>query len=99
MAILKFYSKLINNNLLYYVFTPIFSAGHHHHNFRNPSRLLPKTVFEIQFDIHYYETSNDLLDMDKTQSQRNCMNIVRNYILNGYSCTCKLLVCHICKQI
>ena len=39
MAILKFYSKLINNNLPdYFVpFTLNFSAGHHHYNFRNPS--------------------------------------------------------------
>ena len=32
MAIIKFYSKLINNNLSHYfeTFTPNFSAGHHH---------------------------------------------------------------------
>ena len=41
MAILKFYCKLINNNLPHYfvTFTPNFSAVHHHCNFRNSSRL------------------------------------------------------------
>ena len=49
MAILKFYSKLINDNLPNYFerFTPQFSAGHQHYNFRNPIRLLPKIKHEF----------------------------------------------------
>ena len=76
-----------------------------HYNFRNPSRLLPKTKHEFPKQSLRYrliatlnKTSNDLLEMAKTQSQRSCMNFVRNDILTGYSTTCKLLVCHICKR-
>ena len=69
MAILKSYSKLINDNLPNYFesFTLQFSAGHQHYNFRNPSRLLPKIKYEfpkqslrykIIFTIN--ETSNEL---------------------------------------
>ena len=108
MAILKFYSKLINNNLPHYFesFTPKFSAGHHHCNFRNPSRLLLKIKHEFPKQSLTYkliatlnETSYDLLEMGKTQQQRNFMSFVRNDILTGYSSTCMLLVCHICKRI
>ena len=44
MAILKFYSKLVNDNLPNYFesFTKQFSAEHQHYDFKNPSRLLPK---------------------------------------------------------
>ena len=44
IAVLKFYFKLVNNHLPHYFnnFTPQFSAGHQHYNFRNPTRLLPK---------------------------------------------------------
>ena len=49
MVILKFYSKLINYNLPHYfeTFTSNFTAGHHHYNFRNPSRLLSKIKHEF----------------------------------------------------
>ena len=49
MAILKFYSKLVNDILPNYFesFTPQFSAGQQHYNFRNPSRLLPKIKYEF----------------------------------------------------
>ena len=108
MAILKFYSKLINSNLPHYfeTFTPNFSAEHHHYNFRNPSRLLPKIKHEFPKQSLRYkliatlnETSYNLLEIAKMQSQRNFMNFVRNDILTGYSSTCKFLVCHICKRI
>ena len=107
MAILKFCSKLLNNNMPHYfeTFTPNFSAGHHHYNFINPSRLLPKIKYEIskqslrcKLIATLNETSNDLLEMAKTQSQRNLINFVRNNILTGYSITCKLLVCYTCKR-
>ena len=74
MAILKFYFKLINDNLPNYFesFTPQFSAGHQH-NFRNPSRLLPKIKHEFSKQSLRYklistinETSNELLEMAKT---------------------------------
>ena len=44
IAVLKFYFKLVHNHLPHCLsnFTPQFSAGHQHYNFRNPTRLLPK---------------------------------------------------------
>ena len=72
MAILRFYSKLINDNLPNYFesFTPQFSAGHQRYNFRYPSRLLPKIKHEFpkqslryQFISPINETSNELLEM------------------------------------
>ena len=74
MAILKFYSKLINDNLPNYFesFTPQFSAGHQHYNFRNPSRLLPKIKHEFPKQSLRYklistinETSHELLEKVK----------------------------------
>ena len=82
----QFYSKLINNNLPHYfeTFTPNISAGHNHYNFRNPSRLLSKIKHEFPKQSLRYkliatlnETSYDLLEMTKTQSQRNFMNFVK----------------------
>ena len=107
MAFLKFYSKLVNNNLPNYFesFTPQFSAGHQNYTFRNPSRLLPKIKNEFPSQSLRYklittlnETSNELLEMAKTLSQKNFMNFVRNEILTGYRYTCKLHICHVCKR-
>ena len=107
MVILKFYSKLINDNLQNYFesFTPQFSARHQHYNFRNPSRLLPKIKHEFPKQSLRYklistinETSNELLEMAKTLSQKNFMNFIKNDIVTGYSYTCELLVCHVCKR-
>ena len=109
MAILKFYSKLINDNLPNYFesFTPQFSAEHQHYNFRNPSRLLPKIKHEFPKQSLRYklistinETSNELLEMAKTLSQENFMNFIKNDIVTGYhySYTCELLICHVCKR-
>ena len=107
MAILKFYSKLVNDNLPNYFesFTPQFSAGPQHYNFRNPSRLLPKIKHEFPRQSLSYklistlnETSNKLLEMAKTLSQKNFMNFVRKEILTGYRCTCELHICHVCKR-
>ena len=43
-AILKFYFKLINNEIPQYfdTFTPPFSMGSNHYNIDNPCRQLPK---------------------------------------------------------
>ena len=107
MAILKFYSKLINDNLPNYFesFTPQFSAGHQHYNFRNPSRLLPKIKHEFPKQSLRYklistinETSNELLEMAKTLSQKIFINFIKKEIVTGYSYTCELLICHVCKR-
>ena len=96
MAILKFYSKLINDNLSNYFesFTPQFSAGHQHYNYRNPSRLLPKIKHEFPKQSLRYklistinETSNELLEKAKTLSQNNFMNVIKNEFVTGYSYT------------
>ena len=107
MVILKFYSKLINDNLPNYFesFTPQFSAGHQHYNFRNPSRLLSNIKHEFSRQSLRYklistinETSNELLEMAKTLSEKNFMNFIKNEIVTGYSYTCELLICHVCKR-
>ena len=94
MAILKFYSKLINDNLPNYFesFTLQLSAGHQHYNFRNPSRLLPKIKHEFPKQCLRYklistinETSNELLEMAKTLSQNFFMNFIKNEIVTGYN--------------
>ena len=103
----NFYSKLINDNLPNYFesFIPQFSAGHQHYNFRNPSRLLPKIKHEFPKQYLRYKiistinkTSNKLLEMAKTLSQKNFMNFIKNEIVTGYSYTCELLICHVCKR-
>ena len=107
MAILKFYSKLVNDNLPNYFesFTPQFSAGHQHYNFRHPGRRLPKIKYEFPRQSLRYklistlsETSRELLEMAKTLSQKNFMNFVRHEILNSYRYTCELHICHVCKR-
>ena len=103
MAILKFYSKLINDSLPNYFesFTPQFSAGHQHYNIRNPSRLLPKIIHEFPKQSLRYKlifTINELLEMAKTLSQKNFMNFVKNEIVTSYSYPCELLICHVCKH-
>ena len=105
MAILKFYSKLVNDNLPNYFesFTPQFSAGHQHYNFRNTSRLkikheFPRQSLRDKLISILNETSNKLLEMSKTLSQKNFMNFVRNEILTSYRYTCELLICHVCKR-
>ena len=107
MTIQKFHSKLINDNLPNYFesFTPRFSAGHQHYNFRNPSRLLPKIKHGFPKQSLRYKlistinkTSNELLEMAKTLSQKNFMKIVKNKVMTGYSYTYELHICHVCKR-
>ena len=105
IAVLKFYFKLVNNHLPHYFnnFTPQFSAGHQHYNFRNPSRLLPKIKHEFQRQSLRYrlivtlnETSDDILEMATTQSQKCFTKFIRERIVAGYSYTCNLVICHVC---
>ena len=44
------------------------------------------------------ETSNELLELAKSLSQKNFMNFIKNDIVTGYSYTCDLLICHVCKR-
>ena len=102
---MKFYFKLVNNHLPHYFnnFTPQFSAGHQHYNFRNPTRLLPKIKHEFPRQSLRYrlivtlnETSYDILEMATTQSQKCFTKFIRERIVAGYSYTCNLVICHIC---
>ena len=49
LAVLKFYSKLVNNNLPHYFssFTQQFSGGQQNYNLRNPTMQLPKIKHEF----------------------------------------------------
>ena len=105
IAVLKFYFKLVNNHLPHYFnnFTPQFSAGHQHYNFRNPTRLLPKIKHEFPRQSLRYrlivtlnETSDDILEMATTQSQKCFIKFIRERIVDDYSYTCNLVICRIC---
>ena len=70
------------------------------------SRLLPKIKHGFPRQSLRYklisslkETSNELLEMAKTLSQKNFRNFVRNEILTGYRYTCELHICLVCKRI
>ena len=41
-------------------------------------------------------TPNETIEVAKTQSQQNLINLARANIVNGYSATCNLLVCNVC---
>ena len=49
LAVLKFYSKLVNNNLHHYFssFTPQSSAGQQNYNLRNPTMQSPRIKHEF----------------------------------------------------
>ena len=105
IAVLKFYFKLVNNHLPHYFnnFTPQFSAGHQHYNFRNPTRLLSKIKHEFPRQSLRYrlivtlnETSDDILEMATTQSQKCFTKFIRERIVVGYSYTCNLVICRTC---
>ena len=105
IAVLKFYFKLVNNHLPHYFnnFTLQFSAEHQHYNFRNPTRLLPKNKHEFPRQSLRYrlivtlnETSDDILKMATTQSQKCFTKFIRERIVAGYSYTCNLVICRTC---
>ena len=101
---MKFYFKLVNNHLSHYFnnFTPQFSARHQHNNFRNPTRLLPKIKHEFTRQSLRYrlivtlnETSDDILKMATTQSQKCFIKFIKEKIVAEYSYTCNLVICRI----
>ena len=108
-AVLKFYFKLVNNHLPHYFnnFTPQFSAGHQHYNFRNPTRLLPKIKHEFPRQSLRYSLIVTLKlnkhqmtfwkcqEMATTQSQKCFIKFIRERIVAGYSYTCNLVICRI----
>ena len=107
LAVLKFYSKLVNNNLPHYFssFTPQFSAGQQNYNLRNPTMQLPRIKHEFPKQSLRYKlittlniTPNETIEVAKTQSQQNLINLARANIVNGYSATCNLLICNVCTK-
>ena len=107
LAVLKFYSKLVNNNLLHYFssVTPQFSAGQQNYNLQNPTMQLPRIKHEFPKQSLRYKlittlniTPNETIEVAKTQSQQNLINLARANILNGYSATCNLLICNVCTK-
>ena len=104
---LKLYSKLVNNNLPHYFssFTPQFSAGQQNYNLRNPTMQLPRIKHEFPKQSLRYKlittlniTPNETIEVAKTQSQQNLINLARANIVNGYSATCNLLICNVCTK-
>ena len=39
-----------------------------------------------------------MIEVAKTQSQQNLINLDRANIVNGYSATCNLLICNVCNK-
>ena len=106
LAIFKFYHKLINSGLPHYFedFTPIFSHGNEHYNFRNPSRQIPRHKHEFPKQSLRYNlvttlnhSQPELLDMAITLSIKNYTMYIKNSILNEYNMTCELENCFICQ--
>ena len=108
VAVLKFYSKVVNNNLPHYFssFTPQFSAGQQHYNLRNPTMQLPRIKHEFPKQSLRYKLISTLnttpnygmIEVAKTQSQQNLINLPRANIVNGYSATCNLLIFNVCTK-
>ena len=65
LSILKFYSKLINNNLPHYFdsFKPQFANGVSHYNLRNPSMQLPIIKHEFPKQSLRYKLITTLNEM------------------------------------
>ena len=106
LAILKFYCKLVNNNLPQYfnAFTPKFSVGHINYNLRNPTRQLPTIRHEFPRQSLRYkliatlnEIPDSVLAIAHNQPQQQFIHIVKDNMFAQYSDTCVMPNCYICK--
>ena len=97
----------MNNNLTQYFssFTPQFSAGQQHYNLQNPTMQSPRIKHEFHKQSLRYKlittlntTLNKMIEVAKTQSQQNLINLARANIVNGYSASCNLLICNVCTK-
>ena len=93
LAILMFYSKLINNNMPHYFddFMPHFSIGATNYNLRYPNLQLPRIKHEFpKFSLRYQlinnlnETSPEILELAKNCTQSIFLKDVRESIVDGY---------------
>ena len=106
LSILKFYFKLVNNNLPHYFnrFTPQFSLGHTHYNLRNAVRKLPiiKNEFPKESLRLLIATLNAIPDSvlaeAQNQSQKQFIDRARQGILAQYSDSCAIHNYYVCKN-
>ena len=91
LAILKFHSKLINNNLPHYFedFMSHFSIGATNYNLRNLNLQLPRIKHEFpKFSLRYQlinklnETSPEILELAKNCTQ-SIMNDNEKYFISA----------------
>ena len=75
------------------------------YNLRNPTMQLPRIKHEFPKQSLRYKlittlniTPNETIEVAKTQSQQNLINLARANIMNGYSATCNLLICNVCTK-
>ena len=97
LSILKFYFKLINNNLPPYFdsFKPQFANGVLHYNLRKPSMQLPIIKHEfLKQSLRYKlittlnEMSAETMELAKSYTQKRFIDLIRYNIVNGYGNTC-----------
>ena len=106
LAILKFYFKLINNELPQYfdTFTPTFSMGVNHYNIRNPCRQLPKIYHEFPkqslrciLNVVLNETDSNLISKAETISLYQFKLLIKSNMINKYKDTCEESNCYVCN--
>ena len=94
LSILKFYFKLVNNNLPHYFnsFTRQFSLGHMHYSLRNPVRQLPMIKNEfLKQSLRYKliatlnETPDSVLEEVQNLSQKQFIDRARQGISAQYT--------------
>ena len=87
LRIYKFYYKLTNNHLPNYFqdFTPTFFGGVNHYSLRNPIRQIPRIKHELPRHSLKYKlieklnnTSETIIEMAISQSQKNCIAYIKN---------------------
>ena len=106
LAILKFYFKLINNELPQYfdTFTPTFSMGLNHYNIRNPCRQLPKIYHEFpkqslryKLNVVLNETDSNLISKAETISLYQFKLLIKSNMIKKYKDTCEESNCYVCN--
>ena len=106
LAILKFYFKLINNELPQYFdsFTPTLSMGVNHYNIRNPCRQLPKIYYEFpkqslryKLNVVLNETDSNLISKAETISLYQFKLLIKSNMINKYKDICEESNCYVCN--
>ena len=58
----------------------------------------PKQSLRYKLITTLNTTPNEMIDIAKTQSPQNLINLARANIVNAYSATCNLLICNVCTE-